>query len=220
MASEAHSIVEVLREDQRRTLHARGVEVRFPEGQAIFWEGQPSRSVLVIERGHVKVTQQAAGGAEVILAIRGPGEVMGDEGVLMEEARSATVTTITEVVGVDIAADALLSFIDEERLWPVMYKSVVWRRRESDQQAVLARLGVKNRLARWLLELAAEFGTLQGGDYVLDVPISQHDLANRIGASRDAVAIALRQLREQGLVSTGRRQITVHDLKALRALTL
>lgn len=194
--------------------------MRFPEGQAIFWEGQPSRSVLVIERGHVKVTQRAAGGAEVILAVRGPGEVMGDEGVLMGEARSATVTTITEVVGVDVAADALLSFVEEERLWPVMYKAAVWRRRESDQQAVLARLGVKNRLARWLLELAAEFGTLKGGDCVLDVPISQHDLANRIGASRDAVAIALRQLREQGLVSTGRRRITVHDLKALRALTL
>ncbi|MFJ2638114.1 Crp/Fnr family transcriptional regulator [Streptomyces sp. NPDC087511] len=220
MASKAHSIVELLQENQRRTLYARGVEVHFPEGQAIFWEGQPSRSVLVIERGHIKVTQRAADDAEVILAVRGPGEVMGDEGVLMGEVRSATVTTITEVSGVDIAADALLSFIEEERLWPVMYKAAVWRRREADQQAILARLGVKSRLARWLLELAAEFGTLKGDDCVLDVPISQHDLANRIGASRDAVAIALRQLREQGLVSTGRRRITVHDLDALRRLTL
>ncbi|MEU8887097.1 Crp/Fnr family transcriptional regulator [Streptomyces sp. NPDC048442] len=220
MASEAHSIVEVLGQAQRRALRERGTEVRFPEGQVIFWEGQPSRSVLVIEHGHVKVTQLAADGAEVILALRGPGEVMGDEGVLMGEVRSATVTTITEVSGVDIAAEALLSFIAEEQLWPVMYKAAVWRRRESDQQSLLARLGVKNRLARWLLELAAEFGTPKEGDCVLDVPISQYDLANRIGASRDAVAIALRQLRQQGLVSTGRRQITLHDLEGLRRLTL
>ncbi|TGN74826.1 Crp/Fnr family transcriptional regulator [Streptomyces bauhiniae] len=220
MANEAHSITDVLREDQRQALHDRGVEVRFPEGQTIFWEGQPSRSVLVIEHGHIKVTRRAADGTEVILAVRGPGEVMGDEGVLMGEVRSASVTAITEVAGVDIAADSLLSFIEEERLWPVMYKAAVWRRRESDQQAVLARMGVKNRLARWLLELAAEFGSLRGEDWVLDVPVSQNDLANRIGASRDAVAIALRQLREQGLVSTGRRQITLHDLEGLRRLTV
>lgn len=220
MESEAHSTIDALDEDQCRALHAHGTEVHFPAEQAIFLEGQPSRSVLVIDRGHVKVTRQAADGAEVILAIRGPGEVMGDEGVLMGEVRSATVTTITEVAGIDIAADELLSFIEQESLWPVMYRAAVWRRRESDQQALLARLGVRSRLARWLLDLATEFGIPNGGDCVLDAPISQHDLANRIGASRDAVALALRQLREQGLVSTGRRQITLHDLQALQRLTL
>lgn len=220
MANEAHSIIEVLQEEQRSALRAQGSRVQFPAEQTIFREGQPSRSVLVIEQGHVKVTQRAADGTEVILAIRGPGEVMGDEGVLMGEDRSATVTTITEVTGVDIAADTLLSFIEKEHLWPVMYKAAVWRRRQSDQQAILARLGVKSRLARWLLELAAEFGQPEGNDCILSVPISQIDLANRIGASRDAVAIALRQLREEGLVSTGRRQLTLHSLDGLRRLTL
>ncbi|MFF7081251.1 Crp/Fnr family transcriptional regulator [Streptomyces lavendulae] len=220
MANEAHSIIEVLQEEQRSALRAQGSRVQFPAEQTIFREGQPSRSVLVIEQGHVKVTQRAADGTEVILAIRGPGEVMGDEGVLMGEDRSATVTTITEVTGVDIAADTLLSFIEKEHLWPVMYKAAVWRRRQSDQQAILARLGVKSRLARWLLELAAEFGQPEGNDCILSVPISQNDLANRIGASRDAVAIALRQLREEGLVSTGRRQLTLHSLDGLRRLTL
>ncbi|GAA2379815.1 Crp/Fnr family transcriptional regulator [Streptomyces carpaticus] len=219
MANGAHSIVEVLKEEQRQALRDRGTVVQFPEGQAVFWEGQPSRSALVIDHGHVKVTRQAADGTEVILAIRGPGEVMGDEGVLMGEVRSATVTTITAVTGVDVAAESLLSFIKDEDLWPVMYKAAVWRRRESDQQALLARMGVRNRLARWLLELASEFGIFKGNDCILDVPISQHDLANRIGASRDAVAMTLRQLREQGLVSTGRRRITLHDLEGLRRLT-
>ncbi|MFD6467773.1 Crp/Fnr family transcriptional regulator [Streptomyces goshikiensis] len=220
MANEAHSIIEVLQEQQRNALRAHGSRVQFPAEQTIFREGQPSHSVLVIEQGHVKVTQRAADGTEAILAIRGPGEVMGDEGVLMGEDRSATVTTITDVIGIDIAANTLLSFIEEEHLWPVMYKAAVWRRRQSDQQAILARLGVKNRLARWLLELAAEFGEPEGNDCILSLPISQHDLANRIGASRDAVAIALRQLREEGLVSTGRRRLTLHSLEGLRRLTL
>ena len=58
------------------------------------------------------MTRRATDGAEVILAIRGPGDIMGDEGVLLNQARSATVTTITEVTGVDVKADALLGFVE------------------------------------------------------------------------------------------------------------
>lgn len=220
MANDTQSIFHELPDGQREALRAQGSVVRFPEGQVVFWEGQPSHSVLLIEDGHVKVTQRAGDGAEVILAVRGPGEVMGDEGVLMEEPRSATVTTITEVVGVDIAADDLLRFVEERSLWPTMYKAAVRRRRQSDQQALLARLGVRNRLARWLLELANEIGERTDEGWVLAVSMSQQDLASRIGASRDAVAIELRKLREQKLVSTGRQQITLHDLEALRRFTL
>lgn len=220
MVNEAQTIMHVLPEEQWQALRTQGSEVRFPEGQVVFWEGQPSHSVLVIEEGHVKVTQRAGDGTEVILAIRGPGEVMGDEGVLMGEVRSATVTTITDVVGLDIAADELLRFVEERRLWPEMYKAAVRRRRQSDQQALLARLGVRNRLARWLLELANEIGEQTDDGWVLAVSMSQQDLASRIGASRDAVAIELRKLREQKLVSTARRQITLHDLDALRRFTL
>ncbi|MCF3136113.1 Crp/Fnr family transcriptional regulator [Streptomyces olivochromogenes] len=220
MGKQDHSIMHLLPDELQRALRAQGTEVRFPEGQVIFWEGQPSHSVLVIEEGHVKVTQRASDGAEVILAIRGPGEVMGDEGVLMEEPRSATVTTITDVVGVDIAADDLLRFVEEQKLWPEMYKAAVRRRRQSDQQVLLARLGVRNRLARWLLELANEIGEQTDDGWVLAVSMSQQDLASRIGASRDAVAIELRKLREQKLVTTGRRQITLHDLEALRRFAL
>ncbi|MFI2203577.1 Crp/Fnr family transcriptional regulator [Streptomyces sp. NPDC020192] len=221
MGNQAHStIMQVLPAEQRKALRAQGSEVRFPEGQVIFWEGQPSHSVLVIEEGHVKVTQRATDGAEVILAIRGPGEVMGDEGVLMGEPRSATVTTISEVVGVDIAAGDLLRFVEEQRLWPEMYRAAVQRRRQSDQQVLLSRLGVRNRLARWLLELANEIGEQSDDGWVLAVSMSQQDLASRIGASRDAVAIELRKLRDQNVVSTGRRQIVLHDLEALRRFTL
>lgn len=207
----------VLTEKQRDELQSKGASVSFPVGHTIFWEGQPSRSVLIIQAGNVKIVQQAADDQEVILAVRGPGEVLGDEGVLMDEPRSATVTTITEVVGVDIAASDLLGFVEEHRLWPVMYKAAVYRRRQSDRSSLLARLDVKDRLAQWLLELATSIGERSENGWVITTTLSQRDLASHIGASRDAVAIELRRLREEGLVTTGRRTIIVRDIEALRS---
>jgi CRP/FNR family transcriptional regulator, cyclic AMP receptor protein len=213
-------IVDVLTEDQRIALEALGTPVSFPPDQAIFREGQPSHSVLIIQKGCVKVTREATDGTEVILAIRGVDEVViGDEGVLMGERRSATMTTITGVAGLDVGADELLRFVEEHNLWPVMYRAAVRRRRQSDQRVLLGRLNVKSRLSRWLLELADDVGEAGPDGWVIETSLSQQDLATRIGASRDAVAIELRRLRDKGLVSTGRRRIVLHDLEALRRIS-
>ncbi len=137
----------------------------------------------------------------------------------MGEKRSATMTTITEVVGLDVSAEDLLRFVDQHRVWPEMYRTAVHRRRQSDQRILLARLDVKSRLARSLLELAADVGKLVEDGWLIDSALSQQDLATRINASRDAVAIELRNFRKQGLVTTGRRTIVLHDLEKLREIS-
>lgn len=215
-------MVHLLTEEQRAALAALGTPVRFPAGQTIFWDGQPSHSVLIIQEGNVKVTRNAGDGTEIILAIRGADEIMGEEGVLMGEVRTATVTTITEVAGLDIEADVLMRFVDDHRLWPAMYRAAVRRRRQSDQRALLARLDVKSRLARWLLDLATEVGDQAEDGWVIEMHLSQHEIASRIGASREAVAIALRKFRgsqdgkDSKLISTPSGRIVLHDLDGLR----
>lgn len=212
--------MDVLDDGQRAALEALGSPVHFPAGQTIFWEGQPSRSVLIIRDGHLKVTRRATDGTEVILGIFGPDEVMGDEGALMDEGRSATVTTITEVSGLDVSAPQLLAFVEMQHLWPLMYRTVVHRRRQMSQRVLLSRLDVKSRLADWLLHLAQEVGEETDNGWVIQSTLSQQDLAARIGASRDAVAIELRRLRTKNLVSTSRRRIVLHDLEGLRRLAV
>jgi CRP/FNR family transcriptional regulator, cyclic AMP receptor protein len=202
------NILEVLTEQQRDALCALGTPVSFPPEQTIFREGQPSHSVLLIQRGSVKVTQLAPDGEEVMLAARGANEVMGDEGVLMAEVRSATVTTMTEVAGLDIKDNAL---------WPVMYRAVVRRRRQADQRTMTARLDVRYLLAKWLLDLANEVGIATDEGWEIGT-LTQKDLAGRIGASRDAVAKELGKLRDQNVVATGRRRIILRDLDALRKI--
>jgi CRP-like cAMP-binding protein len=206
-------IVDVLTKDQRLELESLGSPVAFPPEHTIFFEGQPSRSVLIIQKGNVKVTRRAADGTDVILAIRGEG-VMGDEGVLMDTLRSATITAITDVVGLDIMAGDVRHFVGKNNLWPVMFRAAVHRRYQADQRALLARLDVRSRLTRWLLD--AEVGEKVDDGWIIESTLSQQDLAASIGASRDAVAIELRKLREQGLITTGRRRIILRDLDALR----
>ncbi|WP_409492289.1 Crp/Fnr family transcriptional regulator [Amycolatopsis sp. cmx-11-12] len=203
---------------QRAELEGLADEVAYPPEHTIFWEGEPSLSVLIIQSGNVKVTRQGADGAEIIFAIRGADEVMGEEGVLMAESRSATVSTITAVSGLILRADELLRFVSQQDLWPAMYRAAVRRRRQLEERLMLARLDVRSRLARWLLELATEVGEDTEAGWVIESTLSQQDLAARIGASRDGVAIELRKLRERGLVTTGRRRIVLHDLAALRAI--
>jgi CRP-like cAMP-binding protein len=213
-------ILNVLNAEQRAALEALGGPVEFPSGHAIFLEGAPSHSVLLIKDGHLKVTRRAADDTEIILAIRGADELMGEEGVLMEEPRAATVTAITPVTGRAIAAADLLRFVEENGLWPLMYRAAVRRRRQADQLLLQARLGVKSRLARWLLDLAVEVGEPVGDGVVIESTLSQLDFAGRVGASREAVSVALRNLRQAGLVSTARHRIVLHDLDGLRKLAI
>lgn len=214
---QAHSLQlrDLLSDEQEKALRRLGVPVRYPAGQTIFWEGQPSHSALLVIDGSLKVTQRTVEGSEVILAIRGRDELMGEEGVLTGEMRSATVTAITDVSGSDISATELLAFVEYQHLWPRMYRAAVRRRRQADDQALLSRLDVRSRLARFLLELAVEVNRTTEDGTVIDARLSQSDFAERIGASRAAVAALLAEFRKAGWVSTTRGRIELHDVRAL-----
>jgi CRP/FNR family transcriptional regulator, cyclic AMP receptor protein len=220
MESAPLRMTDFLTEEQRQALIALGTSVTYPPEDTIFREGAPSHSVVVVLKGSVKITKQAADGTEITLATRGVGEVLGDEGALMNDVRSATITTTTEVNGVDIPRQALVDFVERERLWPVMYKFAVHRRRQSDERALLlARMDVRARLALVLLELAQTVGVEAEQGWAIEDAFSQQELAGSIGASRDAVAVELRKLRQEGLITTGRRRIVLHNVDALRKIS-
>jgi CRP/FNR family transcriptional regulator, cyclic AMP receptor protein len=204
--------------EQRDSLAALGKEVSFPPGDTIFREGQPSRSVVMVKHGSVRITKHVPESSDMPLATRGAGEILGDEGVLADVVRSATITTITEVVGVDIGAADLLRFVETHRLWSAFYRKAIDRRYESDDKRILvAKFDVRERLADHLLDQVQRLGVAQGDNWVLE-GATQEELANAIGASRDGVAVEMRRLRTEGLVSTGRRKVVLHDLTALKSI--
>ena len=214
-------VVDGLDVAQRRALEALGKPVEYPALATVYWEGQPAHSVLMIQSGGVKVSQSGPDEKDVILAIRGPKEIIGDEGVLMGEVRSATLTAVKALKGLDIAAGDFTGFIDKNGLWPMMYRAAVYRRREMEEANRLGRPDVLIKLINWLLDLKDKIGDkAEDGSWIIESTLSQADYASCIGASRDAVAGELRGLRKLNLVSTKRGRIVLHDFTELRKLAL
>jgi CRP-like cAMP-binding protein len=210
-------VVDGLDTTQRRALETLGKPVTYPPLATVYWEGQPAHSVLMIQSGGVKVSQRGPDKKDVILAIRGPKEIIGDEGVLMGEVRSATLTAVKGLKGLDIAAQDFIGFIDENGLWPMMYRAAVYRRREIEEANLLGRPDVRIKFINWLLDLKDKIGDeAEDGSWIIESTLSQADYASCIGASRDAVAGELRELRKQKLVSTARGRIVLHDFTELR----
>ena len=196
-----------------------GRERSLRSGAALVLEGDVATRVWVVLDGLVKVVSSHPDGRAPILALRGPGELIGELAALDGEARSATVTAVVPTRARELSGTDLRTLVREDPdLSLALLAHLTARLRDADRFRV-SYMGddVPRRLARCLLDLADRHGRpAPGGRGVeLDIPLSQEDLAALVAASRDAVAKTLQGWRQQGLVSTARRSIVVLDRDAL-----
>jgi CRP/FNR family cyclic AMP-dependent transcriptional regulator len=118
-----------------------------------------------------------------------------------------------------ITAERFLAALEEQPgLAIVLLRSVVGRLRDADRKrAEFTALDVVGRVAHRLIELAEDYGVAaDDGAILIDLPISQRELAGWIGSSREAVNKALQQLEREGLVGVERRRMTIRDPGGLR----
>ena len=189
-----------------------------PVGSMLFLQGDDSHGVQIILSGTVKLTVLTLDGREVVLELRGPGEILGEMSAVDGEPRSATATVIEEAEVLTIGLAAFQEqFAKDAEIAAEMLRSVTQRLREASMRQL--ELGTSDALARVcsrLAELADRHGEPEGDAVQVDSPISQEDLAEWAGLSRDAVVKALKTMRGLGWIETGRRSITIHDLEAVR----
>ena len=213
---------EYLDAGQRSALFAIGRRRRFRPDEAVIHESEPSSHVLIIESGWVKVSTFNVDGREVILALRGPGDIIGEmEAMLDDPRRSAGIRVLAwEVTALVIPAGEFRRFFDSHpAAWHALYKVLALKLRESDRTArEFGRTGVRQALARLLLELAARHGEPNSDKKIAVTLLSQEEIAACIWSSRDAVAHEFRVFREQGIVSTGRRSFAIRNLKELQRI--
>jgi CRP/FNR family cyclic AMP-dependent transcriptional regulator len=187
-------------------------------GEVLVGEGQHSSEVYVVLAGRVRVLMTARDGREILVGVRGAGEVLGELAALDPAPRSATVSALEVGEAVVIPGGSFSAFLQARPpLMLAMLRSLSRRLRDTDRQLVERNAeDATTRLARSLLELAARYGVVEDGGVRLDVPLSQQELANGIGASREAVNAILARWRDAGIVTTGRMRITLLDLRRLR----
>ena len=132
--------------------------------------------------------------------------------------RSASVAVLEPVVALVVPIAAFIEFLRAHGDAGIaLLQLVTTRFRDADRKRVeFAAYDIPARVARRLVELADRFGEPDGRGVRIAVAQSQDELAGWVGASREAVAKALRVLRDRGFLATGRRTMTVLDLEGLR----
>jgi CRP-like cAMP-binding protein len=214
------SFLSLLTAGERDELLALGITRLVPGGRHLLVEGRRDTQVEVIRQGHVKVTT-AVGGVDRLLAIRLPGDLVGELAAFTGDGRSATVTTCGDVVATVIRQADFVTFVSRRPHVAAQITATVGRRLRwaNARRSDFSTFPVHIRLGRVLLEIATSCGEAVRDGVLIGVELSQTELASLVGAREDTVQRALRMLRKQGLVSTGYRRITVLDAAALRALT-
>jgi CRP/FNR family cyclic AMP-dependent transcriptional regulator len=195
---------------------------KYAAGTRLVLQGDRSDRVLIVVSGWVKVTVASKGGDhDVVLAVRGPGDIVGESPAVGGQVRSATVTSLGEVSAMVIPAEAFIACLDEHpRTWRLINSTLTYRLEETERRLQgRASADGNRRLASRLVELAEGYGSPgPDGSVVIPVPLSQQDLASWGDASRKTMVRALRVWRQTGMIATTYRRITILDLPGLRRL--
>ena len=191
----------------------------FPANTNIISIEQPGEVVYIILEGTVKIHVEQADGSDVILAILGPGEIVGEMSPVEGVGRSANVVTLepTTVSWLDRAA--FREWMQTEPTLCYNVTRILSRRLRlaNAQIQSLAALDVYGRVARQILAFAQEYGE-PAPDGAIRIPIrlTQNDMAGMVGASRVSVNKVLVHYKERKYISIdAASRITVHDQAAL-----
>lgn len=204
--------MDVLGDTLRREGHVR----RFRRGQALFTEGDRAERVFLIERGWVMISCMSPEGREIVLGLRGSGDIIGELSTLDGEARSATALAVADVDAVVASGAVLTQALDEPAAARELINVLATRLRDADRKRLqFATLDTLGRVAERLLELSERFGQPTTEGIAVEMPFSQEQLASWCGASREATVKALSALRSLKCISTGRQSLVIHDLSAL-----
>ncbi|MDY7099927.1 MAG: Crp/Fnr family transcriptional regulator [Actinomycetota bacterium] len=200
-------------------LRSLGTTKRFAPGQVLLLEGSRSDHVLVLRQGRAKITSSQPDGRVVLLAVRGPVELMGELSSLDPDGapHSATVVALDEVTAQVVPNGEFVEFLRHHpNVLLALTQTLITRLRESDRRRIeYGSYDTLNRVARALADIAEAHGVRRDGH--LELSLTQEELAGIVAASRESVARALRTLREQGMVQTSRRSISVTDPERLRS---
>ncbi len=191
----------------------------YKRGQVVFHQDDPGAAVHVIERGRIKVVLTTPEGEEMLLRVLGEGELFGELALLDGRPRSATVVALEDTVTHVLERATFLDFLraHPEAALDLCRALAELIRRLTDQVEDLALLDVPRRLERKLLELADAYGQPGPRGTLIDVRLTQSELASMIGTSRASVNSCLALLEERGIIRREGQRIVVRRPEMLRA---
>lgn len=206
-------------------VRAAGTRRSYPARSFIFHEADESSGVLLIESGLARIDRTAMSGKVVLLDLASTGRVVGELGVIDDQPRSATISTITDVVAHHVPAARFREMLASDNpLQGAVLSSVAQRLRVLSTQFVeTAIMDAPARIAARLVALVAIQQALgddpirPDGSADLKLPISQEELGQWSGLSREGAVKGLGTLKSIGLIETGRKRVLINDVARLAA---
>ena len=182
-------------------------EKQYPKNAVVLTEGEMGDSLYMIQSGKVKVFIGDQDGREMILKLLGPGDFFGEMSMIDKQPRSASVTTLEGSVFLVMSHSSFEKCIEQvPRIATIVMRILAQRVREADKKiGTLALMDVYGRVASTLLELAV----MDNGKLMVGEKLSQQDLANMVGASREMVNRILKDLSDRGFISIESKAITI-----------
>ncbi|MCK8828186.1 Crp/Fnr family transcriptional regulator [Natroniella acetigena] len=191
----------------------------YKKGEIIFFEGEAGNALFMLEKGKIKLVKMKESGEEQILTILKSGSIFAEVIIFDEADYPATAIVLKDsIVGV-ISKDDMENLIKKiPKLSLELLKIMSKRLRRA--QKMVENLGLHNtetRTTNILIYLASEYGSANQ-EIELELSISQQELANLIGSSRETVSRILNNFKDQGLIDTARQKVIIKDLKGLEKL--
>jgi len=210
-------VFETLAPDDLQRVAEVAVPRAFPGHHVIFREGDESDTCYVVRSGHARAIREHADGRMIALAHFGPGDIFGELAMFDDESRSATVETLDEVQAIAVAGADMRRLLRQHP--DIAVKLVIsLGRRLRDANERLARQSfqtVQSRVAVVLDELVRQAQSEGARASDVLVTITQADIAQLAGSSRESASRFLAVLERAGVITQGRGRITVHDPDAL-----
>lgn len=195
----------------------RGVHRRLAAGEVLFRQGDRSDSVYECCAGRLRLVVAAGGGRELLLEVVLPGDVFGQLAAFDGGPRSASAICMESSVVAELPASSFLEAVRRQpELALAALRTLSAQLRRADERICAGETEhVACRTARLLMQLGERLAP--GPEMLADVviPFSQQQLAEWIGSTREAAARALAHLRREGVISTGRSAVTIHDHQRL-----
>ena len=189
----------------------------YSRGEAVFVEGEQGDTLYIVLSGKVKVGRRSADGRENLLSVMGPSDMFGELSLFDPGPRTATATVLTDASLASLGQAALRPWITDrpeiaEQLLRVLARRL---RRTNDALADLIFTDVPGRVAKALLGLAERFGTQEAGGTRVHHDLTQEELAQLVGASRETVNKALADFASRGWMRVDSRAVTILDAERL-----
>jgi CRP-like cAMP-binding protein len=193
-------------------------EARLRRGEVLFHEGDSGDKLYLVTDGKVKLGRTSSDGRENLLAILGPGQMFGELSLFDPGPRSATVTAVTETSLLSLSHDDLLRWLEGRPTVALgMLSQIAGRlRRANDVNADLVFSDVPGRVAKALLDLADRFGRTADDGVHVHHDLTQEELAQLVGASRETVNKALADFASRGWLRLEPRSVVIMDVERMK----